>query len=271
MINKFFNFMGLHLMSSKQTKMLYESKNKYHDSKRQIKSYNRLIKLAKELHLKSDKILQILSLVDTHCVQSQLLQDVAALVISDFKENGYFVEFGAADGIHHSNTYLLEKKYGWNGILAEPNRSYFKALNENRQAIISAKCVYESNNLLLDFVEAEQLSTLTKYVNEDFMQETRKRNIKKRYKVETITLEDLLISCGAPKEIDFISIDTEGSELEILKNFPFENYSFGFICVEHNFSKNREKINCLLENKGYERICEAISEMDDWFVKNTNQ
>ena len=71
--------------------------------------------------------------------------------------------------------------------------------------------------------------------------------------------------------IDYISIDTEGSEYETLKNFNFEKYSFRFITCEHMYvQKKRENIFKLLNSNGYERICEHISAQDDWYIRKTN-
>jgi hypothetical protein len=87
--------------------------------------------------------------------------------------------------------------------------------------------------------------------------------------VETISLQDLLVSHGAPKYIEFLSIDTEGSEFEILKNFDFQSYRFGAICVEHNFADTREKINGLLLANGYQQVHIDLSDFDDWYVQST--
>jgi hypothetical protein len=82
---------------------------------------------------------------------------------------------------------------------------------------------------------------------------------------------DLLKQHNAPTHIDFLSIDTEGSELEILSTFDFSQYTFGGICIEHNFTSNRSKIKRLLDSKGYLQVYPELSEYDDWFVPKRNQ
>jgi hypothetical protein len=86
------------------------------------------------------------------------------------------------------------------------------------------------------------------------------------YPVSSINLEDLLSKYGAPSHIDFLSVDTEGSEFAILENFNFQSFSFGAIFVEHNFTENRGKINKLLIGNGYVQIFSNLSRWDDWYL-----
>ena len=85
--------------------------------------------------------------------------------------------------------------------------------------------------------------------------------------VETISLVDLLKKYNAPKHIDYLSIDTEGSEFDILENFDFNTYSFSVITCEHNYTPMRDKIYDLLTSKGYERKLTEVSRWDDWYIK----
>jgi hypothetical protein len=78
----------------------------------------------------------------------------------------------------------------------------------------------------------------------------------------------LLKKYDAPNQIDYLSIDTEGSELEILNAFDFSKYSFGVITVEHNHTPQRELLYSLLTSKGYKRIFETVSNIDDWYVSS---
>jgi hypothetical protein len=73
---------------------------------------------------------------------------------------------------------------------------------------------------------------------------------------------------NAPKDIDYLSIDTEGSEFEILSAHDFSEYSFKVIPCEHNFTDMREKIHDLLSAQGYVRKYENLSKFDDWYVRS---
>jgi hypothetical protein len=88
------------------------------------------------------------------------------------------------------------------------------------------------------------------------------------YDVKTISLKDLLEKYRAPDEIDYLSIDTEGSELEILSSFDFDRYQFKVITCEHNFTRMREKIFSLLTEHGYVRKYIGFSKWDDWYTKS---
>ena len=90
--------------------------------------------------------------------------------------------------------------------------------------------------------------------------------LKDLYSVETVSLNDLLSQHKAPKVIDFLSIDTEGSELSILENFNFDNYKFAIIVCEHNFTQNRERIFDLLTASGYKRVWYKFTQFDDWYI-----
>ncbi|MBT8545251.1 hypothetical protein G6732_00025 [Polynucleobacter paneuropaeus] len=107
--------------------------------------------------------------------KSQIKQDLFVLLETNFKRNGYFVEFGATNGRDLSNTYLLEKEFNWRGILAEPARIWHADLEKNRVCSIEQNCVWSDSNTLLDFNEVSEaeLSTITKYNNNDWASRNR--------------------------------------------------------------------------------------------------
>ena len=198
--------------------------------------------------------------------RSQLGQDVLALSLVGTERKGFFVEFGATDGLTLSNSYLLETEFGWSGILCEPGKNWHPALKGNRGVGIDTRCVFSSTGKLVEFTETMvgELSTIS-----SFMQLGSSRFLRKDallYQVETVSLEDLLLTHNAPKYIEFLSVDTEGSEFEILRGFPFDRYTFGLICVEHNYTRNREKLYELLTGRGYRRVLNELSAFDDWYL-----
>ena len=196
--------------------------------------------------------------------RGQLCQDLFVLAQMGFKRNGYFVEFGAASGIEHSNTYLLEVDFGWNGILAEPGKQWHTQLKEARRCAIHTDCVWSLSGETLSFNEVGELSTLSDYISSDHHFEARKDA--KTYDVLTVSLLDLLQIHDAPAEIDYMSIDTEGTEYEILNAFDFSQYRIKIITCEHNFTPSREKIYDMLTLAGYQRVFEDISWFDDWYI-----
>ena len=195
--------------------------------------------------------------------RSQLRQDLFALATTGFGTGGYFVEFGATDGVDLNNTWLMEKDFGWTGILAEPARGWHAALKANRDCTIDTRCVWSASGDSLHFTEAPrgENSAISSFVK------TSRKLRGTSYDVQTVSLNDLLAEHGAPAVIDYASIDTEGSEFDILNALDFDRWSFRVMTIEHNFAPQREDIHRLLSEKGYTRVLEPISRFDDWYVK----
>lgn len=211
---------------------------------------------------------ELLSSIAYKC-KSQLGQEIFALIENDFKRDGYFIEFGATDGLELSNTHLLEKEFGWTGILAEPAKIWHEELQKNRSCNIETQCVWSKSGEVLSFHESDTavLSTVNSLRtiadgNKDYRLEG------KQYDVQTISLEDLLKKYSAPKRIDYLSIDTEGSEYEILSNFNFDAYDIRVITCEHNYMPERDEIYKLLTSKGFFRVETNKSQWDDWYTKS---
>ncbi len=202
--------------------------------------------------------------------RSQLGQDIFALVQVGPNRIGFFVEFGATNGLDLSNSFLLESEFGWTGILCEPAKIWHASLRRNRKAIIDTRCVYSGSGIALSFSEVSQgaeLSTISSFANQDLHATARQKSL--TYEVESVSLLDLLIDHNAPKHIDFLSVDTEGSEFEILNAFDFSKYTFGAISVEHNYTDSRHKVRDLLLSKGYRQVYPELSDFDDWFVPDS--
>ncbi len=195
---------------------------------------------------------------------SQLGQDLWVLEKTNYKRDGFFVEFGATDGVLLSNSYLLEKEFGWNGVCAEPNKKFFNKLKHNRKCAVSDKCIGGISGQKVSFVFADAYGGMVKHANDD--NHNKKRN---SYMVSgcieelvTISLDDFLELYNAPRTIDYMSVDTEGSEYEILSALDFSKWNVKLLTVEHNYTNNQILIEKLLFSKGYKKIS---AQWDDWY------
>lgn len=210
---------------------------------------------------------------DKKDIKSQLYQDVFASFIIGNKFDKTFLEFGATNGLDLSNTFMLESSFGWKGVLSEPSPQWHTSLKENRKnSKIITKCIWTESNKKLDFFESDagELSTLNDYLENDIKSmpgntKLRKKN-GKLIKVETISLNDVIKDYFQNKAPSYISIDTEGSEFEILNFFDFVKFKPILFTIEHNFTKSQIDIDKLMLSKNYIRVFREITAFDAWYV-----
>lgn len=197
---------------------------------------------------------------------SQLGQELWVLEQTGYKRDGFFVEFGATDGVLSSNTWLLEKEFAWRGICAEPNPKFFDELARSRDCMISNACIGAKTGERVEFVFADVYGSMRQHLNQDKHGDKRAAylDIRGSATLETISLHDFLKQHGAPHDIDYMSIDTEGSEYEILQSFPFDQWSIRLMTIEHNHSDQRASIRALMKRHGYQCM---ETKWDDWFSK----
>ena len=206
-------------------------------------------------------------------IKSQLYQDVFASFIIGNKFDKTFLEFGATDGIEFSNSYMLENRLGWKGVLSEPSPQWHESLRRNRKNTkIITQCIWSKSKETLDFFmsDAGVYSTLNDFVDVDknSMPENtalRKRN-GKVIPVKTITLNDVIDEHFNNITPSYISIDTEGSEYEILKSFNFVNYRPKLFTIEHNYTDLEIKIDDLMSENKYKRVFKNLTDFDAWYV-----
>ena len=199
--------------------------------------------------------------------RSQIFQDAFVLYALGERTNGFFCDFGSTDGVFLSNSHSLEEHFGWAGICAEPARSWHADLKRNRpNASIETDCVWAYTGETLTFSEtrSKELSTIAAYSGGD--SHARRRRGAQTYDVRTISLNDMLAKHGAPADFDYLSMDTEGSELDILKTFDLMHYRPKVITIEHNYTENRNAIFRLLTAHGYTRVLCEVSMFDDWYL-----
>jgi FkbM family methyltransferase len=194
---------------------------------------------------------------------SQLGQDLAVANFFQSKRGGYFIDVGAWDGEEISNTCMLEKQLDWKGICIEPLPDKFALLRQKRTCICIEAAAYSKGGLEFEFAVAEGLSGIIQHINKHM-----EALNKDRIKVKTKTLTEIMDEYHAPSFIEYLSIDTEGSEVEVLRGIDWARYSFGYISVEHNqVEPHRTEIRNFLKEKGYSFLRENC--VDDDYIPNT--
>ena len=169
----------------------------------------------------------------THKKISYSYGGVDSLVLNIFKnqEKGFYLDIGCGHPIKNNNTYLLNKK-GWNGInidLDEENIDLFNSYRKKDVNLATAVSDKEGEEDLYFYHSKSALNTISKE-NADFQ----KAKVSAIKKIKTQTINNILENSPYKnKKIDFLSVDVEGSELSVLKNFDFKKYSPKVIVVEY--------------------------------------
>ena len=184
------------------------------------------------------------------------------------KQGGFFVEAGAMHWKWSSCTYVLEKHFGWTGVLVEPSDQIFDEIVKNRP---NSKCInacLTDKEEIVDFIQIEgQHHTgcggVMKYVADEtgeftgWKRDKLKDIPRKKVKRKGIPLAKVLNECNAPKIIDYMALDVEQSEDAILCSFPFNKYKA--LSVEGGWGC----YGVLMDN-GYQRVsnpwCREIKE-----------
>lgn len=183
------------------------------------------------------------------------------------KTDGFFLDIGAFDGISINNTFHFEES-GWNGICFEPFPEIYKELAKNRKCKTINKALSNKTETRKFFKIDGYSSTLSGFVDtytqehiERIVREIEEKNQTYDYiDVECTTFSDEI----KEKEIDLLSIDTEGSELMILESIDFSYYYIKVMVLEYNY--HNQKILNLLNNNGFE-ILKQIGV--DLIIKNS--
>jgi FkbM family methyltransferase len=203
---------------------------------------------------------------------SQLGQDLLVTKFFEGAEIGTkrFVDIGAHDGINFSNTYYLEKKRGWEGVCIEPNPAVYAQLNINRKSH-NLNCVISNYEGVVEFLQIDGYSEMLSGVFSNYQKKHKKRiknEIKskkqhfKKIDIKSIKMKTVFRELKL-NYVDFMSIDTEGSEIEILQSIDFTATKFRLIIVENNYRDT--KIKKILNLNGY--YCALKIEHDEVYCE----
>lgn len=186
---------------------------------------------------------------------SQSGEDFILNEIFKGQESGFFVEVGCIDGRRFSNTLHFEEK-SWKGICVEAHAGYIEMLRKNRPNSIICHCAAaEKEEDAVFYANARgSLSTLDRSQENKLKREFGKyftgfeeQQIRKR------RLDSIFAECGV-KEIDFMSLDIEGSEVEALRGIDFSKFKPTVLLVESDSPEHRKALENILRPAGYSEI-----------------
>ena len=175
---------------------------------------------------------------------SQLRQDHIVSTLLNGKRNGYFVDLAANDAIRISNTYALERDFGWDGLCIEPNPVYWSGLMYRHCQIVAAVVGHSRmEEVLFKFGSKGPQSGI---VGEKFRNKQAIHN-KEEKRRSTVTLREIFERFQVPRIIDYLSLDVEGAEEYIMESFPFDRYRFNVLTIE----EPSEKLRGILKTNNY--------------------
>ena len=218
--------------------------------------------------------------------KSQIQQDlILDQQIFKGKSNGVFVEVGALDGFGASNTWFFEMERNWSGLLIEPNPVEFNKRNQHpRPNSIFENCAISDVEMDINFLSIEGpcnvLSGIMEFYNSQHLERINRElemysnhpeghelySRKEQIPMKAVRLESLFSKHNITK-IDFISIDVEGAELQVLNSINFDKVDINVFMIENNYGLEKETE--FLSSKGYKLL--GNIQWDSVFIKNDFQ
>jgi len=181
------------------------------------------------------------------------------------KNNGVYIDIGANDGVTWSNSLTFEINYGWKGICIEPHPIAFQKLINNRNST-NLNIAISDNNNELEFLSieghAEMLSGLVSKYDPQHIQRIQRETQQHGDKVTTLKIKcskltDILYEHNI-QHVNYLSIDTEGSEISVIEGIDFTKNSFDLISLECNYDP--EPLHKIMETKGFYFLTKICSD-----------
>jgi len=191
---------------------------------------------------------------------SQFRQDLFVLFISKNWAQKTFMEIGVGDGIEIYNTYLLESENGWEGVLVEPNREFVDSIRKMRSAKLIEAAITTSDVGEVEFYIGKRGVFASLLPTGDTKEQS-------SYRVKSMPVSKVF--GGYERDsLTFLSLDIEGNEDQIIIELMKMNCRPFVIIVEHNYDLVKSnKIKQTLIRSDYRLLCQSISEVDYWFVR----
>ena len=185
---------------------------------------------------------------------SQVGQDALVLDMLGHKRGGFFVDAAANDATLGSNSWVLEREYEWNGLCIEANPRYFFDLARRRCTLVAA-VLGGTDNEIVSFASRRDHPSLSQIAD----RRGHVAGVSDVQQLPAVPLASVLRGVGAPRTIDYLSLDLEGAEEAALRNFPWQSYQFLTLTVE----RPPEALQRALWAAGYVFV-RSNSEFDDY-------
>ena len=186
---------------------------------------------------------------------SQLGQEIFVISQMFGIDDPKFLEIGAFDPEHFSNTAGLRKYFNWKGYFVDPNPETAKKFTDAglRDSFIEAAVTNTHEPTLFFHAEGAMSST------------SGLRRTAKEIEVKAIHIRKLI---ELVKQVDYLSLDIEGNESEILFSYPWDLSKPAVVTVEHNHRiKEKDEIQKFMETLGYREFLPSLTDFESWFVK----
>jgi len=205
----------------------------------------------------------LFKLFGVRLISSQCGEDLIIESFLPFKKDGFFVDIGAHHPVKYSNTFLFHNK-GWTGINIEPNPKKKGLFNFFRNKDINLNIGIGPVKSEMDFYVFDE-STLSTF-DENSVKEFKKIGhiVTDIIKVPVLPLKEVLEKYANNKEIDLMSVDTEGYDIEVLKSNDWKKFRPHFIIIEtleYREGNTGKKLNNTydkyMEEIGYNKIADT--------------
>jgi hypothetical protein len=206
---------------------------------------------------------------------AEILQDWWVVTLLDGMTGGFFVDLAAYDAVAFSNSYVLERDYGWGGICVEPQSKHWKGLL-HRKCVAVAAVVGHATGTAVEFDTRNEegvagiasddhpnkgaASPVSTGDNGDAGESHWGSDAPKRVTFRTVTVRKILQDFKAPPVIHYLSLDVEGSEFLVLQTFPFDAHRVLVITIE----KPDLCVRTILRQEGYLYLRDLAGQDEVW-------